>query len=127
MTDINQLAEQLVNLSVKEVNDLSGILKDKYGIEPALSAAPVAAAATHGETAAPTAQEKAYFNIILTNAGATKISVVKAVKEITGLGLKEAKELVDVTGSTIKENVSKEEAEKIKKQLEEIGATVEMK
>ena len=127
MTDINQLAEQLVNLSVKEVNDLSGILKDKHGIEPALSAAPVAAAATQGETAAPTAQEKAYFNIILTNAGAAKINVVKAVKEITGLGLKEAKELVDVTGSTIKDNVSKEEAEKIKKQLEEIGATVEMK
>ena len=127
MTDINQLAEQLVNLSVKEVNDLSRILKDEHNIEPSVPAAPVAAAATQGETAAPTAQEKAYFDIILTDAGAAKLAVIKAVKDITELGLKEAKELVDTPDNTIKENVPKEEAEKIKKQLEEIGATIKLK
>ena len=127
MTDINQLAEQLVNLSVKDVNELSSILKDKYGIEPALAAAPVAVAAIPGETAAPAAQEKDSFTVVLKNAGTAKLQVIKVVKEITGLGLKESKDLVDTPGKNIKENVSKAEAEDIKKRLVEAGAEVELK
>ena len=127
MTDINQLAEQLVNLSIKDVNELSSILKDKYGLEPAVTAAPIAVAATPGEAAAPAAQEKDSFTVVLKNAGTAKIQVIKVVKEITGLGLKESKDLVDTPGKNIKENVSKAEAEDIKKRLVEAGAEVELK
>ena len=127
MTDINQLAEQLVNLSIKDVNELSSILKDKYGLEPAVTAAPIAVAATPGEAAAPVTQEKDSFTVVLKNAGATKLQVIKVVKEITGLGLKESKDLVDTPGKNIKENVSKSEAEDIKKRLVEAGAEVELK
>ena len=127
MTDINQLAEQLVNLSIKDVNELSSILKDKYGLEPAVTAAPIAVAATPGEAAAPVTQEKDSFTVVLKNAGATKLQVIKVVKEITGLGLKESKDLVDTPGKNIKENVSKAEAEDIKKRLVEAGAEVELK
>jgi large subunit ribosomal protein L7/L12 len=127
MTDINNLAEQLVNLSVKEVNELAGILKDKYGIEPAVGAAPVAVVAG-GDNAAPAAaQEKDSFNVVLEDGGASKLAVIKIVKEITGLGLKEAKDLVDAGGKNVKENVSKSEAEEIKKRLEEAGAKVSLK
>lgn len=127
MTDINQLAEQLVNLSVKDVNELSSILKDKYGLEPAVTAAPITVTAPQGEAAAPAAQEKDSFTVVLKNAGATKLQVIKVVKEITGLGLKESKDLVDTPGKNIKENVSKSEAEAIKKSLVEAGAEVELK
>jgi large subunit ribosomal protein L7/L12 len=127
MTDINQLAEQLVNLSVKDVNELSSILKDKYGLEPAVTAAPITVTAPQGEAAAPAAQEKDSFTVVLKNAGATKLQVIKVVKEITGLGLKESKDLVDTPGKNIKENVSKSEAEDIKKRLVEAGAEVELK
>ena len=127
MTDINQLAEQLVNLSVKDVNELSNILKDKYGLEPAVTAAPITVTAPQGEAAAPAAQEKDSFTVVLKNAGATKLQVIKVVKEITGLGLKESKDLVDTPGKNIKENVSKSEAEDIKKRLVEAGAEVELK
>lgn len=127
MTDINQLAEQLVNLSIKDVNELSSILKDKYGLEPAVTAAPIAVAAPQGEAAAPAAQEKDSFTVVLKNAGATKLQVIKVIKEITGLGLKESKELVDTPGKNVKENVSKSEAEDIKKRLVEAGAEVELK
>lgn len=127
MTDINNLAEQLVNLSVKEVNELAGILKDKYGIEPAVAAAPVAVVAG-GDNASPaTAQEKDSFTVVLEDGGASKLAVIKIVKEITGLGLKEAKDLVDAGGKNVKENVSKSEAEEIKKRLEEAGAKVSLK
>ena len=127
MTDINQLAEQLVNLSVKDVNELSNILKDKYGLEPAVTAAPITVTAPQGEAAAPAAQEKDSFTVVLKNAGTTKLQVIKVVKEITGLGLKESKDLVDTPGKNIKENVSKSEAEDIKKRLVEAGAEVELK
>jgi large subunit ribosomal protein L7/L12 len=127
MTDINQLAEQLVNLSVKDVNELSSILKDKYGLEPAVTAAPITVTAPQGEAAAPAAQEKDSFTVVLKNAGTTKLQVIKVVKEITGLGLKESKDLVDTPGKNIKENVSKSEAEDIKKRLVEAGAEVELK
>ena len=124
MADLKAFAEQLVNLSVKEVNELAQILKDEYGIEPA--AAAVAVAAAPGAAAAA-AEEKPSFDVVLKSAGAAKLAVVKAVKELAGLGLKEAKELVDGAPSTIKEGLAKAEAEGLKKQLEEAGAEVELK
>ena len=127
MADVKALAEQLVNLSVKEVNDLAGILKDEYGIEPA-AAAPVmvaGGAASGGDTAV--ADEQTEFTVILKSAGASKLNVVKVVKELTGLGLKEAKELVDAAPKELKENVSKEEADALKSKLEEAGAEIEIK
>jgi len=126
MADIKKLAEELVNLTVKEVNELATILKDEYGIEPAAAAVAVAAApaAGGGEAAAV---EKSTFDVMLTSAGQAKLQVVKVVKDITGLGLKEAKDLVDAAPKAVKEGVSKEEAESIKAQLEEAGADVELK
>ena len=126
MSDLNKLAETLVNLTVKEVNELAAILKDEYGIEPA-AAAPVmvAGAATGGD--APAAAEKTSFDVILKSAGASKLNVVKLVKDLTGLGLKEAKELVDAAPKPLKEGVAKDEAEGLKKSLEEAGAEVEIK
>ena len=124
MADIKALAEELVNLTVKEVNELATILKEEYGIEPAAAAVAVAAPAA-AEAAAPA--EKTSFDVILVNAGQSKIPVVKAVKESTGLGLKEAKDLVDAAPKAIKEGVSKEEAEALKAALEEAGAEVEIK
>ena len=124
MADLKAFAEQLVNLTVKEVNELTQILKEEYGIEPA--AAAVAVAAAPGAAAAE-AEEKTDFDVILKSAGASKLAVVKLVKELTGLGLKEAKELVDGAPSTVKEAVPKAEAEGLKKQLEEAGAEVELK
>ncbi|HAH54848.1 MAG TPA: 50S ribosomal protein L7/L12 [Flavobacterium sp.] len=123
MADLKQFAEQLVSLTVKEVNELATILKDEYGIEPA--AAAVVVAAGGGEAAAEEAQTE--FTVVLKEAGASKLAVVKAVKELTGLGLKEAKDLVDAAPSNIKEGVSKDEAEGLKKSLEEAGAVVELK
>jgi len=125
MADLKDFAEQLVNLTVKEVNELAQILKDEYGIEPAAAAVAVAgpAAGDGGEAA----EEKSEFDVILTAAGASKLGVVKLVKELTGLGLKEAKELVDNAPSTVKEGVSKDEAEGLKSSLEEAGAEVELK
>ena len=126
MADVKKLAEELVNLTVKEVNELAAILKDEYGIEPAAAAVAVAAApAAAGEGAA--AAETSSFDVILKNAGQAKLQVVKVVKEITGLGLKEAKDMVDAAPKAVKEGVSKEEAESIKAQLEEAGAEVEVK
>lgn len=123
MADIKKLAEELVNLTVKEVNELATILKDEYGIEPAAAAVAVAAAPVAGEVAA----EKTSFDVILKGAGQAKLQVVKVVKEMTGLGLKEAKDLVDGAPKPVKEGVSKEEAESLKSQLEEAGAEVEVK
>ena len=125
MADLKNFAEQLVNLTVKEVNELAQILKDEYGIEPAAAAVAVAAgpAAGAGEAAA----EKTEFDVILKSAGANKLAVVKLVKDLTGLGLKEAKEVVDGAPSKVKEGVSKEEAEGLKTSLEEAGAEVELK
>lgn len=123
MADIKQLAEELVNLTVKEVTELAAILKDEYGIEPAAAAVAVAAAPAAAEAAA----EKTSFDVVLKSAGAAKLQVVKVVKELGGLGLKEAKDLVDAAPATIKEGVSKEEAEALKSQLEEAGAEVEVK
>ena len=124
MADLKDFAEQLVNLTVKEVNELATILKDEYGIEPAAAAVAVAAGpAAGGEVA----EEKSEFDVILKAAGASKLAVVKLVKELTGLGLKEAKELVDGAPSAIKEGVSKDEAEGLKTSLEEAGAEVELK
>ena len=123
MADLKQFAEQLVNLTVKEVNELATILKDEYGIEPA--AAAVVVAAGGGEGAAEEAQTE--FTVVLKEAGASKLGVVKAVKELTGLGLKEAKDLVDSAPTNVKEGVSKDEAEGLKKALEEAGAVVELK
>ena len=125
MADLKNFAEQLVNLTVKEVNELAQILKDEYGIEPAAAAVAVAAgpAAGAGEAAA----EKTEFDVILKSAGANKLAVVKLVKDLTGLGLKGAKEVVDGAPSKVKEGVSKEEAEGLKKSLEEAGAEVELK
>ena len=125
MADLKAFAEQLVNLSVKEVNELATILKEEYGIEPAAAAVAVAAPAAGGEAAA--AEEKSSFDVILKNAGAQKLAVVKLVKELTSLGLKEAKELVDAAPKAIKEGVSKDEAAALKAQLEEAGAEVEVK
>ena len=124
MADLKAFAEQLVNLTVKEVNELAQILKEEYGIEPA--AAAVAVAAAPGAAAAE-AEEKTDFDVILKSAGASKLAVVKLVKELTGLGLKEAKELVDGAPSTVKEALPKAEAEGLKKQLEEAGTEVELK
>ncbi|MGA0247056.1 MAG: 50S ribosomal protein L7/L12 [Flavobacteriia bacterium] len=125
MADIKSLGDSLVNLTVKEVNELATYLKEEYGIEPAAAAVAVAAgpAAGGGEAAA----EKDSFDVILKNAGASKLAVVKVVKELTGLGLKEAKDAVDAAPAPIKEGVSKDEAEALKKQLEEAGAEVELK
>ncbi len=124
MAVIKALAEELVNLTVKEVNELATILKEEYGIEPAAAAVAVAAPAA-AEAAAPA--EKTAFDVVLVSAGQSKIPVVKAVKEATGLGLKEAKDLVDAAPKAIKEGVSKEEAEALKAALEEAGAEVEVK
>ena len=125
MADLKQIAETLVNLTVKEVNELATILKDEYGIEPA--AAAVAVAAVGGAGAGDAAAEKTEFDVILKSGGANKLAVVKLVKELTGQGLKEAKELVDGAPATLKEAVSKDEAEGLKKSLEEAGAEVEVK
>jgi large subunit ribosomal protein L7/L12 len=125
MADIKAFAEQLVNLTVKEVNELAEILKNEYGIEPAAAAVAVAAAPGAGGGAA--VEEKTSFDVILKDAGAQKLGVVKVVKEITGLGLKEAKDLVDGAPKPIKEGVSKDEAESVKAKLEEAGASVELK
>ena len=125
MADLKAFAEQLVNLTVKEVNELAAILKEEYGIEPAAAAAVVAAPAA-GD-AAPAAEEKTSFDVILKSAGAQKLAVVKLVKELTSLGLKEAKELVDATPKAIKEGVSKEEANALEAALKEAGAEVEVK
>ncbi len=124
MADLKTFAEQLVNLTVKEVNELAQILKDEYGIEPAAAAVAVAGPA-EGEGAA--AAEQTQFDVILTAPGGAKLQIVKLVKELTGLGLKEAKELVDSVPKAVKEGVSKEEAESLKSQLEEAGAEVELK
>jgi large subunit ribosomal protein L7/L12 len=125
MADLKKFAEELVNLTVKEVNELAKILKDEYGIEPAAAAVAVAAPAGGGD--APVAAEKTSFDVILKNAGGQKLQIVKLVKDITGLGLKEAKAVVDAAPSPVKEGISKDEAENIKKQLEESGAEVELK
>ena len=125
MADLKKFAEELVSLSVKEVNELAKILKDEYGIEPAAAAVTVAGPAAGGETAA--VEEKTSFDVILKNAGGQKLQIVKLVKDITGLGLKEAKAVVDAAPGPIKEGVSKEEAETIKNQLVEAGAEVELK
>ena len=125
MADLKEFAEQLVNLTVKEVNELATILKDEYGIEPA--AAPVAVAAAGGAGAEGGAEEKSEFDVILKSPGGAKLAIVKLVKEITGLGLKDAKELVDGAPKAIKEGVAKDEAEALKTQLEEAGAEVELK
>ncbi len=126
MADLKAFADQLVNLTVKEVNELADILKDEYGIEPAAAAAPVMVAAGDGGDEGG-AEEKSAFDVVLTSPGGAKLAVVKLVKELTGLGLKEAKELVDSYPKAIKEGVAKDEAEGLKKQLEEAGAEVELK
>ena len=123
MADLKAFAEQLVNLTVKEVNELAQILKDEYGIEPAAAAVAVAAPAAAGAAA----EEKTSFDVVLKAAGANKLAIVKLVKELTGLGLKEAKDLVDGAPNNIKEGLAKAEAEALKKQLEEAGAEVELK
>ena len=122
MADLKQFAEQLVNLTVKEVNDLATILKDEYGIEPAAAAVMMSGG---GDAAA--VEEQTEFTVVLKEAGSSKLAVVKAVKELTGLGLKEAKDLVDSAPANIKEGVTKDEAEGLKKSLEEAGAVVELK
>ena len=126
MADLKNFAEQLVNLTVKEVNELAQIFKDEYGIEPAAAAVAVAAGPAAGG-AGEAAAEKTEFDVFLKSAGANKLAVVKLVKDFTGLGLKEAKEVVDGAPSKVKEGVSKEEAEGLKKSLEEAGAEVELK
>ncbi|MCU0428856.1 MAG: 50S ribosomal protein L7/L12 [Cytophagaceae bacterium] len=126
MADLKAVAEQLVNLTVKEVNELAKILKDEYGIEPA-AAAPVVVAGGAGAGAGEAPAEKTAFTVILKNGGGQKLAVVKLVKDLTGLGLKEAKDLVDGAPKPLKENVTKDEAEALKKQLEEAGAEVEVK
>ena len=125
MADIKAIAEELVNLTVKEVNELATVLKDEYGIEPAAAAVAVAAGPAAGGAAA--AEEKSTFDVVLAEVGGAKLQVVKAVKESCGLGLKEAKDLVDGAPSTIKEGVAKDEAENLKKAIEEAGAKVELK
>ncbi len=124
MADLKAFAEQLVNLTVKEVNELAKILKDEYGIEPAAAAVAVAGPAA---AAAEQVEEKTEFDVILKSAGASKLAVVKLVKELTSLGLKEAKELVDSAPQPVKEGISKDEAEGLKKSLEEAGAEIEIK
>lgn len=126
MADLKKLAEELVNLTVKDVKELADILKEEYGIEPAAAAVAVAAPAAGGEGAAAAA-EQTEFDVILKSGGQSKLAVVKLVKELTGLGLKEAKELVDKAPAPLKEKVSKEEAAQLKAQLEEAGAEVELK
>ena len=125
MAELKEFAEQLVNLSVKEVNELAKILKDEYGIEPAAAAVAVAAGGATGGAAA--AEEKTAFDVILKSAGPNKLQVVKVVKELTGLGLKEAKDLVDGAPKPVKEGTTKEDAESIKAKLDEAGAEVEVK
>ena len=125
MADLKAFAEQLVNLTVKEVNELAQILKEEYGIEPAAAAVAVAAPAVGGAEVAAV-EEKSSFDVVLKSAGANKLAIVKLVKELTGLGLKEAKDMVDAAPSVIKEGVSKEDAEGLKKQLTEAGAEVEI-
>ncbi len=125
MAELKDFAEQLVNLTVKEVNELANILKEEYGIEPAAAAVAVAGGPVAGGEAA--AEEKSEFDVILKAAGASKLAVVKLVKELTGLGLKEAKGIVDSAPAPIKEGISKDEAEGLKKSLEEAGAEVELK
>ncbi|PCE63520.1 50S ribosomal protein L7/L12 [Sediminicola luteus] len=125
MADLKDFAEQLVNLTVKEVNELADILKEEYGIEPAAAAVAVAGGAAAGGGEA--AEEKTEFDVILKAAGGSKLAVVKLVKELTGLGLKDAKEIVDSAPKAVKEGVAKDEAEGIKKSLEEAGAEVELK
>lgn len=124
MADVKKLAEELTKLTVLEVNELKNVLKDEYGIEPAAAAAVVAGPAAGGDTAA--ADEKTEFTVKLTDAGSQKVAVIKAVKELTGLGLGEAKAIVDGAPAPVKENVGKDEAEEAKKLLEEAGATVEL-
>ncbi|MAB94609.1 MAG: 50S ribosomal protein L7/L12 [Flavobacteriales bacterium] len=126
MADLKEFAEQLVNLSVKDVNELATILKDEYGIEPAAAAVAVAGPSAGGG-GADAGNEQTEFDVILKSSGAAKLQVVKAVKELTGLGLKEAKDIVDAAPKAVKEGVSKEEAEGMKKALEEAGAEVELK
>ena len=125
MADVKELAEQLVNLTIKEANELAKVLEEEYDIKPAAAAVAVAGPAAGGDAGA--AEEKTEFDVVLESAGAKKIAVIKEVRGITGLGLKEAKELVDGAPNTVKEAVSKEEAEEIKNKLEEAGATVELK
>ncbi|BDD02986.1 50S ribosomal protein L7/L12 [Aureibacter tunicatorum] len=124
MADLKEFAEQLVNLTVKEVNELAEILKEEYGIEPAAAAAVAVAGPAGGEEAAA---EQTEFDVILKSAGSAKLKVVKAVKELAGVGLKEAKEIVDGAPSAIKEGIAKDEAEALKKELEAVGAEVELK
>jgi large subunit ribosomal protein L7/L12 len=126
MADLKAFAEQLVNLTVKEVNELAQILKDEYGIEPAAAAVAVAGPAAGGDAPAAAAEQTA-FDVILKEAGGAKLAVVKLVKDLTGLGLKEAKDLVDGAPKEVKTGVTKEEAESLKKQLEDAGAVVEVK
>ena len=126
MADLKEFAEQLVNLTVKEVSELADILKDEYGIEPA-AAAVAGAGPAAGGAAGDAGEEKSEFDVVLTAAGGSKLAVVKLVKELTGLGLKEAKDLVDNAPSPIKEGIAKDEAEALKKSLEEAGAEVELK
>ena len=126
MADVKAIAEELVNLTVKEVNELAQVLKDEYGIEPAAAAVAVAAA-PGGAADGGSAEEKSSFDVVLTDVGAAKLQVVKAVKEACGLGLTEAKTLVEGAPATIKEGVSKDEAENLKKAIEEAGAKVELK
>ena len=127
MADLKKFAEELVNLSVKDVNELATILKDEYSIEPAAAAAAAAAGPAAGGPSAVAGEEQSEFDVILKSAGAAKLQVVKAVKELTGLGLKEAKDIVDAAPKAVKEGVNKDEAEGIKKALEEAGAEVELK
>lgn len=127
MAHLKDFAEQLVNLTVKEVNELADILKEEYGIEPAAAAVAVAAPGAGGGDGDGAAEEKSEFDVILTAPGGSKLAVVKLVKELTGLGLKDAKELVDGVPKAVKEGVAKDEAEALKKQLEEAGAEVELK
>ena len=126
MADLKAFAEQLVGLTVKEVNELAKILKEEYGIEPAAAAVAVAGPAAGGGAGAPVAEEKTSFNVVLKAAGANKLNVVKVVKDLTGLGLKEAKELVDGAPKNIKEGVAKGEADEIANKLKEAGADVEI-
>ena len=127
MADLKKLADELVNLTVKDVNELAEILKEEHGIEPAAAAVAVAGPAAGGRDAAGGGDDKSEFDVILKAAGGSKLAVVKLVKELTGLGLKEAKELVDGAPKPLKEGIAKDEAEALKKQLEEAGAEVEVK
>ncbi len=127
MADLKVVAEQLVNLTVKEVSELAKILKDEYGIEPAAAAPVMVAGGGAGAGAGAAAEEKTAFTVVLKSGGGQKLAVVKLVKDLTGLGLKEAKELVDGAPKNVKENIAKDEAEALKKQLEEAGAEVEIK